>query len=62
LRELKPFDCGRPVAVDAEAVVVHRGLYQSRPGCLGRALDGLQRRGYREAARDGEITLYRRVE
>ena len=62
LRELKPFDCGRSVAVDAEAVVVHRGLYHSRPGCLGRALDALQRRGYREAARDGEITLYRRVE
>jgi hypothetical protein len=62
LRELKPFDCGRPVAVDAEAVIVHRGLYHQRPGCLGRALDALQRRGYREAARDGELTLYRRLE
>ena len=62
LRELKPFECGRNVAVDADAVIVHRGLYHGRPACLGRALDGLQRRGYREAARDGEVTLYRRVE
>ena len=61
LRELKPFECGRSVAIDTETVIVHRGLYDGRPGCLGRALDGLQRRGYREAARDGEITLYRRL-
>lgn len=62
LRELKPFECGRSVALDADTVIVHRGLYQGRPGCLGRALDGLQRRGYREAARDGQVTLYRRIE
>ena len=62
LRELKPFECGRSVPLVADTVIVHRGLYQGRPRCLGRALDGLQRRGYREAARDGEVTLYRRVE
>jgi hypothetical protein len=58
LRELKPFECGRRVALDVEAVLVHRGLYAGRPGCLGRALDGLQRAGFREAARDGALTLY----
>ena len=60
LRELKPFECGRPVAVETDAVIVHRGLYAERPNCLGRALDGLHRAGFREFARDGELTLYRR--
>jgi len=59
LRDLKPFECGHRVAVDTSAVIVHRGLYAGRPDCLGRALDGLQRSGFREVARDGELTLYR---
>jgi hypothetical protein len=58
LRELKPFECGRRVAGYADAVVVHRALYHDRPGCLGRALDLLQRSGYREVARDGPVTLH----
>jgi hypothetical protein len=58
LRGLKPVECGRRVAGYAEAVAVHRGLYHDRPGCLGRALDLLQRSGYREVARDGQVTLY----
>lgn len=61
LRKLKPFECGRGTAVDASAVAVHRGLYAGRAGCLARALDALLRSGYRETARDGAITLHRRV-
>lgn len=58
LRELRPTECGRRVARYADAVAVHRGLYHGRAGCLGRALDLLQRSGYREVARDGQVTLY----
>ncbi len=58
LRELKPFECGRRVAEYADVVIVHRALYHDRPGCLGRALDLLQRSGYREVARDGPVTLH----
>ncbi|HWG56562.1 MAG TPA: hypothetical protein VNT58_08595 [Gaiellaceae bacterium] len=59
LRELDPFECGRRGLEYPEWVMVHRPLYAGRARCLGRLLDGLSRMGYREVARDGELTLYR---
>jgi hypothetical protein len=43
-------------------VAVHRALYAGRSACLGRALDLLRRSGYREAARDGPVSLHLRLE
>jgi hypothetical protein len=62
LRALDPFECGGRLEEYPPAVVVHRGLYHARAGCLGRLLDTLHRRGYVETARGGELTLYRLVE
>ena len=59
LRALKPFECGRRGLHYPDWVLVHRGLYAGRTGCLGRLLEGLNRMGYREVARDRELTLYR---
>ena len=62
VRALKPLECGRDVAAPPAAVAVHRALYEGRSACLGRALDLLRRSGYREAARDGPVSLHLRSE
>ena len=60
LRELKPFECGSAtVDIRPAAIVVHGGLYYGRRACRARLLDLLGRLGYREAARDGRLVLYR---
>jgi hypothetical protein len=59
LRDLKPFECGETVDARPAAIVVHGGLYRGRGDCLARLLDALEQAGYAEAARDGQLVLYR---
>jgi hypothetical protein len=70
LRRLRPLNCGRWTEARARLVAelgvryvaVHRGLYAASPlveeRCGAPAREALLRRGARELARDGAVTLY----
>lgn len=66
LRRLARLNCGVgriPLGLGIRSVVVHRGLYRASPlveeACARRAEAALRRQGWRVAARDGPVVLYR---